>query len=68
MSFVLLKLISLVLPLRATSGDETTGLDISMHGEEAYLHAEGGSTGLHSALAEPAPRSVESLSTATAHK
>jgi Amt family ammonium transporter len=37
-SFVLLKLIGLVLPLRATSTDQTTGLDVSMHGEEAYLH------------------------------
>jgi Amt family ammonium transporter len=66
MSFVLLKLISLVLPLRASAGDETSGLDISLHGEEAYLHAEGRSAGLHSAVAEPARRSVEALSTAPA--
>ena len=38
MSFVLLKLISLFVPLRATVSDEATGLDVSMHGEEAYLH------------------------------
>ena len=37
-SFVLLKLISLVTPLRATSDDETAGLDVTLHGEEAYLH------------------------------
>ena len=37
-SFVLLKVISLVTPLRATSDDETTGLDVTLHGEEAYLH------------------------------
>jgi Amt family ammonium transporter len=37
-SFVLLKLVGLVLPLRATDQDESTGLDISLHGEEAYLH------------------------------
>ena len=43
MSFVLLKLIGLVMPLRATATDETAGLDITLHGEEAYLHAEGGS-------------------------
>jgi ammonium transporter, Amt family len=43
MSFVLLKVIGLVLPLRASSSDETAGLDITLHGEEAYLHAEGGS-------------------------
>ena len=40
-SFILLKVISLVLPLRATSGDEASGLDISLHGEEAYLHSDG---------------------------
>jgi Amt family ammonium transporter len=38
MSFALLKLIGLVLPLRAESTDETTGLDVSQHGEEAYIH------------------------------
>ena len=43
MSFVLLKLIGIVLPLRASASDETAGLDITLHGEEAYLHAEGGS-------------------------
>jgi len=37
-SFILLKLIGLVTPLRATADDETVGLDISLHGEEAYLH------------------------------
>jgi ammonium transporter, Amt family len=37
-SFVLLKVISLVTPLRATEADEASGLDISLHGEEAYLH------------------------------
>jgi Amt family ammonium transporter len=37
-SFILLKLISLFVPLRATASDEATGLDVSMHGEEAYLH------------------------------
>jgi Amt family ammonium transporter len=37
-SFVLLKLISLFIPLRASTSDEATGLDVTMHGEEAYLH------------------------------
>ncbi|HEY6360810.1 MAG TPA: ammonium transporter [Vicinamibacterales bacterium] len=46
MSFILLKLIGVVLPLRATSSDESEGLDITLHGEEAYLHAEGGSARL----------------------
>ena len=37
-SFILLKLVGLVIPLRPSKADETTGLDVSMHGEEAYLH------------------------------
>ena len=41
MSFILLKLISLFVPLRATVADEATGLDVTMHGEEAYLHGTG---------------------------
>jgi Amt family ammonium transporter len=40
-SFVLLKLVGLVFPLRADHPDESVGLDLSMHGEEAYVHAEG---------------------------
>jgi ammonium transporter, Amt family len=44
MSFILLKAIEIVIPLRASSSDETAGLDITLHGEEAYLHAEGGSS------------------------
>jgi Amt family ammonium transporter len=41
MSFVLLKLIGLVMPLRANSSEETEGLDLTQHGEEAYSHSEG---------------------------
>jgi ammonium transporter, Amt family len=41
MSFALLKLIGLVIPLRVSREDESTGLDIPMHGEEAYLHTGG---------------------------
>jgi Amt family ammonium transporter len=40
-SFALLKLVGLVVPLRASAEDEAVGLDISMHGEEAYLHSGG---------------------------
>jgi Amt family ammonium transporter len=46
MSFILLKLIGLVMPLRATSEDEGAGLDITQHGEEAYLHAGGTTTAI----------------------
>ncbi len=42
-SFILLKVIGAVIPLRATSDDESEGLDTSMHGEEAYMHAGGSS-------------------------
>jgi len=42
MSFILLKLIGLVMPLRASASEESEGLDISQHGEEAYLTAGGG--------------------------
>ena len=42
-TFVLLKLISVFVPLRASQTEEMEGLDISAHGEEAYTHI-GGST------------------------
>jgi Amt family ammonium transporter len=45
-SFILLKVIGLIIPLRATPADESTGLDLTLHGEEAYLHAAGGSAAL----------------------
>ena len=41
LSFVLLKIVGVIIPLRPSRSDETVGLDVSMHGEEAYLHAEG---------------------------
>ena len=41
MSFALLKIIALFMPLRATAAEEAEGLDVSMHGEEAYLHTGG---------------------------
>jgi Amt family ammonium transporter len=37
-SFILLKVMSLITSLRPSAEDEMQGLDISMHGEEAYLH------------------------------
>jgi ammonia channel protein AmtB len=33
--------VGLIIPLRAGRQDETTGLDVSQHGEEAYVPAEG---------------------------
>ena len=40
-TFVLLKLIGLVTPLRATEREEALGMDIVSHGEEAYARGEG---------------------------
>src|SRR6186997_2799731 len=42
-TFVVLKLISLVIPLRAAVSEEAEGLDITAHGEDAYA-AVGGSS------------------------
>ncbi|MEQ1760522.1 MAG: ammonium transporter [Vicinamibacterales bacterium] len=39
-SFILLKIVQMVIGLRPTANEESEGLDISQHGEEAYLHAE----------------------------
>jgi Amt family ammonium transporter len=41
LTFVLLKLIGAVVPLRTDAADESTGLDVTQHGEEAYVHAQG---------------------------
>jgi Amt family ammonium transporter len=65
-SFILLKLISLVLPLRASAADEAIGLDISAHGEEAYLHSDGGGRPSVAMMTESTPaRRVETFAPAT---
>jgi ammonium transporter, Amt family len=38
-TFVLLKIVGAIFPLRTTSADEGVGLDVSQHGEEAYVQA-----------------------------
>jgi Amt family ammonium transporter len=43
-SFVLLKAIGAVIPLRASDSDESAGLDMCMHGEEAYVQTGGSAT------------------------
>jgi Amt family ammonium transporter len=53
-SFALLKLIALFVPLRADAADEATGLDLTMHGEEAYVHAAGSAALEPAAAAKPA--------------
>jgi Amt family ammonium transporter len=40
-TFVLLKVIGAITPLKAAAGDEGLGMDISQHGEEAYGSGEG---------------------------
>ncbi len=56
-SFVLLKAIGLVMELRATRDEESTGLDIPLHGEEAYMHLGGMDTiaPIDSDMFKPAP-------------
>jgi ammonium transporter, Amt family len=40
-TFVIIKLLGLVMPLRAASIDESVGMDIAEHGEQAYTDSEG---------------------------
>jgi Amt family ammonium transporter len=62
-SFLLLKLIALFVPLRADASDEATGLDLTMHGEEAYVHS-GGSAAIQPVSGAKAPGAVGVLETA----
>jgi Amt family ammonium transporter len=41
MTFILLKLVGAVMPLRASERDEALGMDVVQHGEEAYVTGEG---------------------------
>jgi Amt family ammonium transporter len=41
MTFALLKLIGLVAPLRSSEHEEAVGMDVTHHGEEAYVTGEG---------------------------
>jgi ammonium transporter, Amt family len=41
MTFVLLKMIGLIMPLRSSEKDEALGMDFAYHGEEAYATGEG---------------------------
>ncbi len=67
MSFVLLKAIGLVMELRATSEEESTGLDIPLHGEEAYMHIGGMDTltPVEADVFAPAPRKSPVVSPAS---
>lgn len=56
MTVCILKLVNLVVPIRASKKDEGFGLDVSQHGEEAYAHGEGAVLVLHQTAA---PRPVQ---------
>jgi Amt family ammonium transporter len=40
-TFVILRLLGLVMPLRATQREEALGMDVVQHGEQAYVEGEG---------------------------
>jgi Amt family ammonium transporter len=54
-TFLLLKLVGLFTPLRATPKEEGAGLDVAQHGEEAYASGEGAILVLSEGL-PPAPK------------
>jgi Amt family ammonium transporter len=41
LSFVLLKIVGAVIPLKVDANEEMLGMDMTAHGEEAYVHAGG---------------------------
>ena len=47
LTFVLLKLVGVLVPLRAEVTDEGLGMDVTQHGEEAYMDGEGAILVLH---------------------
>jgi Amt family ammonium transporter len=53
-SFILLKLIGVVIPLRVSAAEESMGVDISGHGEEAYMGVGGATPATESAAATAA--------------
>ncbi len=57
-SWALLRLVALVAPLRVSTRDEGLGLDVSQHGEEAYVRGEGALLILRDALPSPAASSA----------
>ncbi len=57
-TFVILKLVGLFTPLRATEEEEEVGLDLTQHGEEAYRDLVSGGLLLRSVM-EPKPTGVK---------
>jgi Amt family ammonium transporter len=62
-TFILLKLLGFLVPLRATAKDEGLGMDVTQHGEEAYGTGEGSILVLPTEEARPvaAPAAVGAL-------
>jgi Amt family ammonium transporter len=61
-SWALLKVVGVMVPLRVSKRDEGLGLDVSQHGEEAYVRGEGALLILRDAL--PMTASAPATSTA----
>ncbi len=71
MTFIILKVIGLVSPLRPSEKEEARGMDLLNHGEEAYASSSGAILLLDEELnggsrAEPSP-GTPAGSTASAH-
>ena len=64
-TYVLFKVIGLVIPLKVDKRDEGLGLDVSQHGEEAYADGEGAILILQRTEAD-APAAVPALAAAAA--
>jgi Amt family ammonium transporter len=66
-TFALLKLISLFVPLRRPDREEGRGLDVVLHGEEGYARGEGAllvmRDGANTTYSMPAPRAIETRAT-----
>jgi ammonium transporter, Amt family len=60
MTFVILRVIALVMPLRRDPTRERIGLDIIQHGEEAYSHGEGALLVVEDRRVRPRAHEVES--------
>jgi len=54
-TFVILRVVGLLMPLRATEHEEALGMDIVQHGEEAYVTGEGAILIAHEADGEAVP-------------
>jgi Amt family ammonium transporter len=61
-TFVVLKVIGLVMPLRAATRAEGVGMDITQHGEEAYVEGEGAVL----VFRDPVPKTAPAVRTTTA--